>query len=420
MGSLGELVKATVPAERFQTDGEHCNRAVSQLDVVVKVTERCNIACTYCYYFEDESRDPHSYPARMSLEVWEELMQFLLDGVLAKSISRVAIIFHGGEPLLIGQNRFDAMCASAISHLNAHTELSLVVQTNAVLITPAWIKLFKKYKVDVGVSIDGPAQYNDIMRVDHKRQGTHAATSKGIKLLMEAADRGDISRPGALAVMNPDFDPSLVFNHLVDDLEFGSFDVLFPHLRSVSSQDARRYGEFLCGLFDCWVTNPKETIYIRIFRSLLDRIAGRSSYMYSKPEQDEFLVVAVASDGTLRADDVVMDDRWPDANIRNTSLVAFMSHPLYMDWISDGTRIPEECKLCCWSELCRGGHPYHRYENDGHGFNRKSVYCEALMEMYAHVSAFMLKSGYPLHLLAKQVGVHGEVVEQEAYLDANK
>lgn len=388
-------------------------RSIRQLDLIVKITERCNIACSYCYYFEDENRSPHSYPSRMSLDVWGDLLNFVRRGALEKEVDSVSIIFHGGEPLLMQKKQFDQMCDRALKSLGEHVNLKFALQTNAVLVSPSWIQLFKKYKVDIGVSIDGPAQYNDVARIDHKGNGTYASTAQGVKLLMAAAERGDISRPGALVVINPDFDPKVIFDHLINDLGFTAFDTLLPHFgHGADKKNVDRFGQFLCGLFDAWVGNSDDKVYIRVFRTLLDRFAGRGSYMYPMdPSQDDFLAIVVKSNGSLRADDAIEDNRWVDASVRNTTLESFMNHPLYLEWLDGGSKIPVECVSCCWANICRGGHPYHRYEHDGAGYNRKSRYCEALMEMYSHVTAFMLRCGYPLDILVAQLGLQGETME---------
>jgi uncharacterized protein len=381
-------------------------RAINRLDVVVKVAERCNLACTYCYFFKDGSDYKH-HPSRMSMETWHQAVAFLKKGVRDCRVSVLKIVFHGGEPTLVGASAFDKMCEHLRMELSDLVALDIGIQTNGTLISPAWIRVFKKHAVAVGVSLDGPKEYNDLHRIDHKGNGSHEAVTAGISQLMAAANKGELEFPGALFVVNSEFDPKYIFRHLVDELGFKAFDALLPDKTEVL--EPSRYGEFLAGLFDEWVERRDSDIYIRTFRALLDRFAGMGSYQFPlDPELDDFLALTISSDGGLRPDDVIPDSRWQDAHCSNAELRSFSNHPLYLDWIDAASRIPKECEGCCWANLCRGGHPWHRYAADGRGYDRRSVYCSGLKILYAHVCAFMLNNGYALPLMLEQLGLTEE------------
>src|SRR5207237_1381212 len=57
------------------------------------------------------------------------------------------------------------------------------IQTNATLINQQWCDLFKKYKVRVGISIDGPQQLNDANRVTRSGKSTFDIVQKGVDFL---------------------------------------------------------------------------------------------------------------------------------------------------------------------------------------------------------------------------------------------
>lgn len=383
------------------------DRAVDRLDVILKVAERCNLACTYCYFFADDQARNQLHPSRISLDTVEHVVAFLQNGATDLGVQRINVIFHGGEPTMMRLTEFDELCTLIRSSLDHLVVLALSIQTNASLLTSGWLRLFKKHRIGVGVSLDGPQHYNDIARIDHRGRSTYAATKRGISLLMTSADAGELARPGALFVINPTFDPVIIYEHLVKELHFDAIDALLPdHL---DGGDAAPFGSFLTGLFDVWVRDANPAIYIRIFRALLDRFADRGSYLFPvDPIEDGFMAINVASDGALYPDDVIVDERWSDATVMTTTLREFSKHPLYHEWLSAGSRVPVECEDCCWVNVCRGGHPWHRYKSDGQGFDRKSVYCVALKELFSHVTAFMLESGYPLQSLLAQLRLQDE------------
>ena len=73
-----------------------------------------------------------------------------------------------------------------LKELSPVVQLSFKVQTNATLISDEWIDIFSKYNVSVGISIDGPKEYNDVDRVDHKNRGSYDSVRQGIELLQQA------------------------------------------------------------------------------------------------------------------------------------------------------------------------------------------------------------------------------------------
>lgn len=385
---------------------------VKHVDVILKVVEQCNLACTYCYFFFGDNQEYKKHPKKISATTVSEVAVFLREGAKQLRLRSIRINFHGGEPTMMKLSEFDEICCIFKEHLAELVTLDFSIQTNATLIGPGWIQLFRKHNVAVGVSLDGPKEYNDIARLDLKGLSSYSKVERGIKSLMSEAATGNIAKPGALLVINPEFDPVLIYQHLIKDLGFDAIDALLPDTPQV--QDASKYGRFLTGLFDAWVADANPQVCIRIFRSLFDRLANRGSYLFPMDtSSDGFFALNVASSGELAPDDVIYDIRWPEATVSNTSLSAFAVHPLYEEWRIAAAKIPTDCLSCCWSDICRGGHPWHRYKNDGNGFDRKSIYCEGLKDMYAHVTSFMLEQGFPLENLLRQLSLDSDRVSKE-------
>jgi uncharacterized protein len=61
------------------------------------------------------------------------------------------------------------------------------IQTNAMLIDDEWCRLFKRHRVRVGISVDGPAALHDAHRRTRGGQGTHERVLRGIAKLREHA-----------------------------------------------------------------------------------------------------------------------------------------------------------------------------------------------------------------------------------------
>ena len=242
---------------------------MSCLTVILKMTERCNLNCSYCYFFNSKDQSYKERPAFISNENSTRLLDFLLEGVKQLSISKVIIGFHGGEPLLYGKERFIALCNDFIDKWPKEVQLEFSLQTNGLLLDEEWIEILQKYKVDIGISIDGPKVFHDVYRVDHFGRGSYDRLIEKIHLLHKMN-----ARFGVLSVINPKIGAKNLYTFLTDELKVESFDLLFPHLTydELSPYSMDEFAKFLCDIFDIWVLNNNKKIKIRIFISFFGAI----------------------------------------------------------------------------------------------------------------------------------------------------
>ena len=199
------------------------------MEVVLKIVERCNINCTYCYMFNMNYSESKLNSKNITLETAAEVADFVLQGAKELNINEIIFILHGGEPLYIEKSRFDKIC-STISERFVDTEIefSLSLQTNATLIDDDWIELFKKHEISVSVSLDGDEEANDMYRIDHKGRGTYQKALRGYELLKFHADQNTLAKAGILSVINPQASGKKVYQHLRQDLNLKHFNLLLP------------------------------------------------------------------------------------------------------------------------------------------------------------------------------------------------
>lgn len=67
---------------------------------VVKIHERCNLACTYCYMYEMADQSWRGRPMTMADETVEALARRISEHVDAHDLPAIDILLHGGEPLM--------------------------------------------------------------------------------------------------------------------------------------------------------------------------------------------------------------------------------------------------------------------------------------------------------------------------------
>ncbi|MDE9437715.1 radical SAM protein [Xenorhabdus bovienii] len=141
-------------------------KKIKHLEIILKVSERCNINCTYCYVFNLGNEISINSKPIISYDTIKDLRTFFEQASQEYDIETIQVDFHGGEPLMMGKEKFENACNEFISGSYNKTKLNLACQTNAILIDNEWIDIFSKYNVSVGISIDGPKHINDKHRLN--------------------------------------------------------------------------------------------------------------------------------------------------------------------------------------------------------------------------------------------------------------
>lgn len=136
------------------------------------VTNKCNFNCDYCFAHQGSyGIKPHN----MSIEVVKRTIDFFFTRY--KQIK--AIDFFGGEPLLA----FDVIqYACEYTQQNyPERQLSYSIVTNASLLNDEISDFFRKYKVAIVASIDGPKDLNDLHRKYLNNKGSFETVDANIR-----------------------------------------------------------------------------------------------------------------------------------------------------------------------------------------------------------------------------------------------
>ncbi|MBL8512263.1 MAG: radical SAM protein [Betaproteobacteria bacterium] len=379
------------------------------VEVVLKLTERCNINCTYCYMFNMGNDDYLAHPIYIDSAVIEKVAAFLAKGVQELSAKRIRIDFHGGEPLMLKPARFDWLCEKLRREIEPFAAIEFAMQTNGMLINEEWLALFEKHRVGIGISIDGPQDLHDAHRVDHQGKGTHAKVIEGIQRAQKAASEKRLPVPGFLTVINPDHDGGRIYRHLVDDLGATSMNFLLPMWShdSIPSGAAEKLGKYLCSVFDEWVKDDNLKIKVRILHQTMRAMTAGSGFVAALEgiRANEFALLTIASNGDLGPDDELKPLNFGQGtcNVSNTSLVDFLNSDL-MTYLDDVAHtLPVDCYECPWQNYCRGGAQHgsliNRFSSKAE-FQNKSALCDGLRSYYSQVATYLLEHDTPMDLLA--------------------
>ena len=157
-------------------------RTLGRLEILV--ANKCNLNCRYCYA---HGGDYDCEAQVLTPELAKKYLHALFD---ERYISVDVVMLFGGEPT-IAPDTIRTIC----EFFEQYSSLGLIEKmpiftmvTNGTLIDEALAQTLKKYDVRVTVSVDGPPEINDQLRVDKAGNGTFARGERGIRLLQEAGN----------------------------------------------------------------------------------------------------------------------------------------------------------------------------------------------------------------------------------------
>jgi uncharacterized protein len=348
--------------------------------VLVKLASRCNINCTYCYWF----RDPEVYnkPPVLTLDAEDQFCARLEQHIRKYELDQFLLVFHGGEPLLFPKYRFRDL-QNKLSDIERRTgcKIERGLTTNAILIDEEWTSLFKAHDVNVTVSLDGPPEINDKQRVDFKGRGTLAATLRGLDCLRAAG-----IEPGLISVCNPSTDPKRIVAYIVEELGILHFDILPPD--ATHSDNPPPIADYFIRLFDVWFDRYAER-GVRI--STLDAmIRGLTGHLSASDTigLGPIYTVTLMTDGALEALDVLRiagaGSTASNANVRDNALQDVQNDPIWREAFHASMNLAEVCRKCELLDSCGGGHLAQRWSPQRR-FDNPSVYCESWKRIFDHI-----------------------------------
>lgn len=149
--------------------------SLARIETWFHITNRCNLACPYCYIKKTKES--------MSREIAFLSVDNLIESALRYNIPAVRIKFTGGEPLL----RFP-MIKEVVSYGKKRSQeknikISFHLLTNGTCISEEVARYLKKENISISLSVDGIAEYHDILRHYANGTGTFQKVEKALFLL---------------------------------------------------------------------------------------------------------------------------------------------------------------------------------------------------------------------------------------------
>ena len=255
--------------ELQNTSDDNNNKSHLSRTITFQVTDKCNLACTYCYQINKGER-------RMKFSDAKKLIDMLLEGdkrlagyVDVETSPAIILEFIGGEPFLcveLIEQICDYFFDKAIElHHPWATKFCISICSNGVLYRdPKVQKFLNKYasKMSFSVTIDGNKELHDSCRVFHDG-------SPSYDIAVDAANdwiaRGNyMGSKITIAPGNLDYLVDAIL-HMVE-LGYNEINANTVYEKGWTIEHAKKYYKELKTISDYWVDNDLvETHYLALF-----------------------------------------------------------------------------------------------------------------------------------------------------------
>lgn len=369
--------------------------------VVVKTTHRCNAACVYCLAAEDvRSRGPS-----MTAAVLERLFQRIDEFLRARPRERLTLLWHGGEPLMMGPAFYEeALACQERCCPVTRSRIQHRMQSNLTLFSPKFAEPLRRLGIfGIGTSYEplpdirglGKTRDGEAYR-ERFRAGVAALEAEGFGWgLIYVVTRPALAEPEAiyrdLTLLKPDGNINV---HPVDICSSGSAEA--ARRLAVSP---RELADFLGRLFALWWPERERRPHMEPFRSLIAALTEEKPRLYCL---DAGTCAAthfgIEPDGTI--------SHCGRASDRGVLRYGSLFERSFAEVLDDAERsaiagragalAEGECRGCRFWPLCHGGCPLDAHDGSG-SFLAKTPWCETKRILFSETlePALNIRYGAP-------------------------
>ena len=348
---------------------ENSNKRYGPKQVVLKLTNGCNLNCVYCFSNAGEHNKVVYMESQTVLDFFDQYFEECKNPF-------VNCTFHGGEPLTNVETLEDIINQLKVRYY--YPRIDFTIQSNGTLISSKNIDFLKRNFSSIGLSLDGIGLVQQKTRPKFNGDNSFIEFERGVDIL-----RANNIPCGILIIVTKHN-----IDHLLDTLNWCvskgitsvSIELMFPNGRASDKRDMsvtpdeyfNAMKEILYWQIDYNISN-KNPFHIREFTTLTEKIAfNNKGHMCAGipcgAGKDE---ISLCYDGSVYACDSF--DGMPEyvlGNINKDKLVDMLNSPI-VERLTSRTLKGTECDACNQKNICIFGCPLRNlYNEDNNMFGR--------------------------------------------------
>lgn len=315
----------------------------------------CNMRCKYCFYADiADNREVFSYGM-----MTEETLEVIVRRAMQYAHKECTFAFQGGEPTLRGFDFYRNLIKYVDSNNKKSLAIHYAIQTNGMVIDDEWAEFFAKNNFLVGISLDGIQETHDYNRLSSGRTDTYKTVMQAIQLFKKHKVEFNI-----LTVVNAQTAKRVGKIYGFYKRNNLNYQQYIPCLDPIGGERGLQsysltpdlYEHFLKTRFDLWYNDMilGQFTYDRYFENLIGMLLGYAPESCGMIGHCTYQYV-IESDGSVYPCDFYVLDEYKIGNLLTDDFDTINQNREKLGFIQESMQTDEDCKLCKWFQLCRGG-----------------------------------------------------------------
>jgi uncharacterized protein len=341
------------------------------ITILVYTTSACNLNCGYCY--SEKSKKPK----HITFETFKTCIS-KIDDFFGPNYE-FSIIFHGGEPLLLGEEFFKQafhFLKEGLKH-----KYCTGIQTNLTLINQGFINLFEENYCGVGTSLDGNQIMHNYYRKYSNGKGTYTCFMEKFRMVKKSK-----IECGVVSVIHD--------QNAVDPTQFYAFlkeynETRFRFSPMFAIKDGKPYainseilGDFFINLYDLWISDehpPKIIFFEDIIKSFLK--GNRSSVCTFLRDCTKIFYTLDAEGNIYPCCHFVNRQEFCYGNLLNSSFSEIINSQVHSRVSKRGNYTKKLCSECEFYRMCFSG----CMADTANGIYDKDYHCQSYQRIFRHI-----------------------------------
>lgn len=349
--------------------------------IIFRTTSACNLNCTYCY--DKLNKLDYNNEDAYFKENIGNILKYI-NNILVNKNETSKIIFHGGEPLLIKPNTYRILLDGI---LKENPNIKFSIQTNGTLINKEFIELFKKYKINVGVSLDGCNEEQNHCRVYRNGKNSFYKVLSNIKYLQENRVRTGVIMTVSKECIGHEEE---LYNFIADNKLNCNIRPAFGDNKEIVMNN-NEYYNFFTKMFKLWLDDTESRVKLNqiteIYEEFYKAIKGTKRYKVCSETCNCFTnYISLDVNGNLYSCNRTYNNN--KFYYGNLNRVNYSKIQKKMRECNDKRKKfidNSKCIKCSLYNECKGGCPANAYSKNNMIESIDDYFCEAKIKIKRYI-----------------------------------